>query len=97
MLSAWDKVEEEGARPKEFLDTELPLLEQYLRQSTNGWTVKVYGVSAQGGDYDEGCGAVAQPSADALRNLETASERIKLVDGDSVDHDLTEPIAWLVN
>ena len=97
MLSAWDKVEEEGARPEEFLDTELPLLEQYLRQSINGWTVKVYGVSAQGGDYDEGSGAVAQPSADALRNLETASERIKLVDGDSVDHDLTEPIAWLVN
>ena len=96
MLSAWDKVEDERVRPEEFFCAELPLLEQYLRQSTNGWTVKVYGVSAQGGDYDDGSEAVTEPSAEALRNLATASERIKLVDEDSVVHDLTEPIAWLV-
>ena len=96
MLSAWDKVEEEGARPEEFLETRLPLLAQYLRQPSNGWTARVFGVSAQGGDYDDASGAGAQASAEALRNLETASERIMLVDGDSVGHDLTEPIAWLI-
>ena len=96
MLSAWDKVAKEGAIPEKFLDTRLPLLAQHLRQPSNGWSMKVYGVSAQGGDYDDGSGADGQPSADALRNLETASERIKLVDGDAVGHDLTEPIAWLV-
>ena len=96
MLSAWDKVENEGTRPEEFFGAELPLLEQYLRQPIIGWTVRVYGVSAQGGDYDDGSGLVTQPSAEALRNMETASERIKLVDEDSVGHDLTEPIAWLV-
>ena len=96
MLSAWDKVESEGASPTDFLDTRLPLLAQHLRQPSNGWSTRIYGLSAQGGDYDDGSGAVARPSAERLRNLETASERIRLVDGESVGHDLTEPIAWLV-
>ena len=96
MLSAWDKVADEGARPNEFLDTRLPLLAQHLRQPSNGWSMRVYGLSAQGGDYDDGTGGVTQASAEALRNLETASERIKLVEGDTLGHDLTEPIAWLV-
>ena len=52
MLSAWDKVAEEGSCPEEFLITRLPLLAQHLRQPSNGWTARVYGLSAQGGDYD---------------------------------------------
>ena len=96
MLSAWDKVESEGVSPTEFLDTRLPLLAQHLRRSTNSWSTRVYGLSAQGGDYDDGTGATARASADRLRNLETASERIRLVDGESVGRDLTAPIAWLV-
>ena len=96
MLSAWDKVAGEGMCPEAFLNTRLPLLAQHLQQISNGWTMRVYGISAQGGDYDDASGEVAQASADALKNLETASERINLVDGRSVGHDLTEPIAWLV-
>ena len=96
MLSAWDKVSEEGVCPEEFFDTRLPLLGQHLRQPSNHWTTRIYGVSAQGGDYDRANGEEAQAAAETLRNLGTASERILLVDGDSVDHDLTEPIAWLV-
>lgn len=97
MLSAWDKVEGKGINPKAFLDKKLPLLAQHLQQPSNGWTTQIYGVSAQGGDYVSASGEDAQASADALRSLETASERIKLVDdGGSVSHDLTEPIAWLV-
>ena len=97
MLSAWDKVAEDGISPKAFLDKKFPLLVQYLQQPSNGWIMKIYGVSAQGGDYVGANGENAQASADALRSLETASERIMLVDdGGSVGHDLTEPIAWLV-
>ena len=97
MLSAWDKVAENEICPKTFLEKKLPLLAQHLQQPSNGWTMKVYGVSAQGGDYIGVNDDNAQVSADALTSLETASERIKLVDdGGSVSHDLTEPIAWLV-
>ncbi len=52
MLSAWDKVEDEGHDPETFLTQELPLLDQYLRQGTDGWDFRIYGLSAQGGDYE---------------------------------------------
>ena len=52
MLSAWDKVEDEGHDPEIFLTQELPLLDQYLRQGTDGWDFRIYGLSAQGGDYE---------------------------------------------
>ena len=96
MLSAWDKVAGEKVNPETFFDTRLPLLAQYLRQSSNGWTMRVYGISAQGGDYEDASSKETKDSADVLRNLDKASERIKLVDGRSGGHDLTEPIAWLV-
>lgn len=97
MLSAWDKVVEDRTSPNAFLDKKLPFLAQYLHRPSNDWIFKVYGVSAQGGDYVGANGENARASADALRSLETASERIVLVDdGGSVGHDLTEPIAWLV-
>ena len=52
MLSAWDKVEDEGLDPETFLARELPLLDQYLRQGTDSWDFRIYGLSAQGGDYE---------------------------------------------
>lgn len=97
MLSAWDKVTDEGFEPQAYLETKLPLLNQYLRQGADGWDWRVYGLSAQGGEYDstkEG----AQPSAEAetLRSLDLPSKRIRLVAGTSETHDITEPLAWLM-
>jgi hypothetical protein len=98
IFSAWDKVEAEGLSPHEFLQSRLPLLAQYLTAGADSWTWRVYGLSAQGGDYDR-AEPDARPSAQAkeLRDLERASERIKL-SGEHVrnSHDLTEPLAWLM-
>ncbi|MFC0403113.1 TRAFAC clade GTPase domain-containing protein [Paraburkholderia rhizosphaerae] len=97
MLSAWDKARGEGLAPDDYLKTKLPLLSQYLRRSADGWTYRVYGLSAQGGDYDPTEeGAKRVPEAEELRALDRASTRIQLVGPIPETHDLTEPIAWLM-
>lgn len=97
MLSAWDKASGENLAPQAYLDAKLPLLSQYLRSDADGWIYRTYGLSAQGGDYDSTePGAVPKAEAEAARNLERPSLRIKLVN-DTVDtHDLTEPLSWLM-
>jgi hypothetical protein len=97
MLSAWDKARGEGLAPEAYLAAKLPLLNQYLRRGADGWTWRVYGVSAQGGEYDlieEGAARVAE--AEQLRSLDKPSTRIQLVGEGAETHDLTEPLAWLV-
>lgn len=97
MLSAWDKAQGEGLTPDAFLESKLPLLYQYLRRGADRWEVKVYGLSAQGGDYDpveEDAPRVL--AAEGLRNLDRASTRIQLYGQGAQAHDLTEPLAWLV-
>ncbi len=97
VLSAWDKVEEENVTPEQYLANELPLLDQYLRNGPDRWEVRVYGLSAQGGDYEseevkddeERNEKVAE-----IRALDDASERIRLFKPE-LSRDLTEPIAWL--
>ena len=100
MLSAWDKVEDEGLDPEAFLARELSLLDQYLRQGEGGWEFRIYGLSAQGGEYEPNLrdGQQIDPDlkakVDAIREIEEASSRIRLL-SPSPSSDLTEPIAWL--
>ncbi|WP_441255823.1 TRAFAC clade GTPase domain-containing protein [Tardiphaga sp. 285_C5_N1_2] len=100
MLSAWDKVEEEGLDPEAFLARELPLLDQYLRQGEGNWEFRIYGLSAQGSDYEPNLreGEMIDPDlkakVDAIREIEEASARIRLF-APSPSTDLTEPLAWL--
>ena len=94
MLSAWDKVRDEGLTPADYLETKLPLLGQYLRRGADGWDYRVYGVSAQGGEYDRAEGDAA-PEANELRKRDRPSTRIQLVGPVRQTHDLTEPLAWL--
>lgn len=97
MLSAWDKVKEEELTPAQYLEARLPMLSQYLNQEADGWDWRVYGVSAQGADYEQN--DVNSPkliSADNMRMMDRPSERISLV-GDRADsHDLTEPLVWVM-
>jgi hypothetical protein len=97
MLSAWDKASGEGLDPQAYLEAKLPLLTQYLRCGADGWTWRTYGLSAQGGDYDptEPDGE-RRPEAEALRNLDHPSTRIQLLGDGTETHDLTEPLAWLM-
>jgi hypothetical protein len=68
-----------------------------LNTNPQQWDFRVYGVSAQGGDYDEvKAGAKPTQSAEDLRVLDLPSTRIDLTDGTSKSHDLTVPLAWLM-
>lgn len=99
VLSAWDKVEEDGGTvtPEQYLASELPLLDQYLRHGVDRWDLRVYGLSAQGGDFERD---EATDDADRnervaeIRALDDASERIRLMTPE-LSRDLTEPISWL--
>lgn len=112
MISAWDKAEGEGLTPEDFLTQKLPLLAQYLQAGRDGWTSRVYGVSAQGGEYDgnennaeQEEGEEAQrkskvtkgKDADRLRDVDVPADRIRLVFGETESSDLTEPLQWLMN
>jgi hypothetical protein len=97
ILSAWDKAKGEGLTPREYVAQKLPLLDQYLRRNADQWEWGVFGVSAQGGDYDSVDDNVAKvEDAERLRSLDTASARIQFVTVDHDSHDLTEPLKWLM-
>lgn len=96
VLSAWDLAEGEKKSPEEYLEAHLPLLHQYLHYGLNAsWDFKIYGVSAQGGEYD---GDKDGPCADAqrMRELDIPSHRIKVETNYSSSTDLTEPLFWLL-
>lgn len=97
MISAWDKAAGEKKEPGPFLKEKLSLLHQYLSSGRDGWTWRVYGVSAQGGEYNSMKeDAVPKAEALALLDQDVPSKRIRLVDGSDESHDLTAPLGWLI-
>lgn len=95
ILSAWDKAAGRGLSPDEYLAKRMPLLDQFLRYGVgSGWERRVYGVSAQGGDYDDD--KTTLPDAERLRDIDVPSQRISVVYGDTKSNDLTEPLQWLL-
>lgn len=95
VLSAWDKARAERLSPSDYLARQLPLLAQFLNHGINKeWTVRVYGISAQGGDYDDD--KTNSEEAAQLRAIDVPSERISVVFGDEVSSDLTAPLHWLL-
>lgn len=96
LISAWDKVEGDGLEPAKILESKLPLLDQYLRSGRDPWTWRVWGLSAQGGEYEDPEKNESFPETDRLRELERPSDRIKVVDGDAVSSDITKPLEWLI-
>jgi hypothetical protein len=96
MISAWDEVEGDGLEPAEVLAVKLPLLDQYLRNARDPWTWRVWGISAQGGVYEDSDKGEKFEATAALRDLERPSDRIKVVDGKIVSTDITQPLEWLI-
>ena len=96
VLSAWDKAAGAGMTPDEYLAAYLPLLQQYLTHGlSEDWVVTVFGVSAQGGVYDE-AGKPEKDEAQRIREMDVPSERISVVSTNGRSHDLTEPLKWLL-
>lgn len=96
ILSAWDLAEGDGKTPERYLEMHLPLLHQYLKHGlSESWQVQMYGVSAQGAEYDGvEKGDEQTESAKRMRDKNVPSERINVVVGHSSSHDLTEPLFW---
>jgi hypothetical protein len=87
VISAWDVITNPKLSPGEWLLRELPLLSQFLRTNPDSFDVRVYGISAQGGD-------VTGEKRIELA-LQTPSQRIQCVGPNTRAHDLTAPLVWL--
>jgi hypothetical protein len=74
--------------PAEWLRETMPLLAQYLN-STLGGDLRIYGVSAQGGNLTNAEDKVR------LKNTLNASERVWVLEGERKHADLSAPIRWL--
>jgi hypothetical protein len=84
-ISAWDVVQ--GNRmPGQWLEQEMPLLNQFLKNNQQSFETVAFGVSAQGGN--------AKSERDKLL-AQVPSERLRCV-GPGIDsNDISLPIAWL--
>jgi hypothetical protein len=86
VLSAWDTIT--GTTPAAWLDTTFPLLRQYLK-NTKVWEWRIFGVSAQGGDFTK------QKVKDALLD-KAAVERASVVAADGATESVHAPILWVL-
>lgn len=88
IISAWDVVVEfyDKISPEEFLRKKLPLLYQFLNCNQESFHVKIFGVSAQGGDY----GA----DIEILEKL-SPEQRVMVYDAEGTSKDIAKPIIWL--
>lgn len=88
IVSAMDTLDgtEFADRPEHFLRARMSMLDQYLRTRSDLFQSRVYGVSAQGGAYDEA----------TIRTLaQLGSARIRVCNNGFRDNDITRPIRWL--
>jgi hypothetical protein len=89
IVSAWDLVldqypGESGAR--DWLENRTPFLDQYFKSNFERFHVRVYGVSAQGGDL--------KTKLKELQEIECASNRIVIEGPSCSPHDISEPVRW---
>lgn len=95
ILSAWDKAAGRGLSPEQYLARRMPLLDQFLKYGLHpDWEIRIYGVSAQGGDYDDD--KTKLPDAERLRDIDVPSQRISVVYAGAKSNDLTDPLQWLL-
>jgi hypothetical protein len=92
VVSAWDLSTE--VAPEAWVQKRYPLLYQFLTTSIGKAFVRFYGVSAQGASLPTK-GDASTAERDRLLTLVPASQRIRIVGDEALDHDLTAPIHWL--
>jgi hypothetical protein len=90
LVSAWDLTGSMSLAPREWLATQMPLVDQFLRANVNYFKHQVYGVSAQGVNLED------DKAVDEATKL-APSKRIKIVGANGEGHDLTEPLVWLLS
>lgn len=89
VFSAWDQIQAAPyeIEPREWLRREQPLLDQFLAANEDLFPSAIYGVSAQGGDLEK--------DRERMLAMEPI-ERLEVVEEGQSSHDLTVPLAWLV-
>jgi hypothetical protein len=88
VISAWDKIKsaDSAEEPENWLKNNLPLLYQYTICNSDIFNVNYYGVSAQGGDYEQ----------DSERLLEmNPFDRIIVMDESGTSKDIARPLLWI--
>ncbi|MBU9270267.1 hypothetical protein [Burkholderia gladioli] len=90
LISAWDLLGATTSAPDEWLETNLPLVYQFIRSNTDSFEIKVYGVSAQGVD-------LGNKAAVAEAGKLPASARISILGENGKGHDITTPLVWLMS
>ncbi len=86
VVSAWDIVDQSIA-PRAWLDREMPLVSQYVGANSDWLEFDVYGVSAQGGSFNDAASKEALCKEDAL-------ERAIIKDGRGQSTSIGTPIRW---
>jgi hypothetical protein len=88
MISAWDVVEPKCS-PSEWLTKEMPLLDQYIKSNPHLFEIKLYGISALGGDIKD------IDSKTRLLKM-VPSERVTCECENEISSDITAPIFWMM-
>ena len=87
IVSAWDIITT-SQTPAKWVDTRLPLLNQFLCSDAETTPFAVFGISAQGGDLSK---------AGELQHHVKPSDRIIVTAPDgTTTHDITAPLKWLL-
>ena len=89
IISAWDLALREKRTPTEWVETRLPLLDQFLKSNVDQLNTKIFGISAQGGSLDT--------ENSKLSAFHNPCERIIVADGETNHHDIAAPIMWLLS
>jgi len=85
VISAWDLAKPDTTDPQSWLLERMPMLDSYLRFSGGGFQYRVFGVSAQGGDYS---------NANELRQVVDAAERVKVENDEGCQRSISDPVCW---
>ena len=89
IVSRWDLLESaHGETPESWIQLQMPLFFQYLKCNPVSFKSAFYGVSAQGGNYDE------PTELEKLRELEAYDRPKVKIDGNFIN-DLAEPVIWI--
>lgn len=95
VISMWDgpRGEDSTRSPSAWQDCELPLLSQYLRSNATRFPSRVFGISAQGGDYEN-----KEDYARLTKMITERAQRVIVDDPPAAveSHDITLPLDWIL-
>lgn len=90
IFSAWDTIGVDGLKPEQYLESQLPMLAQFLHANEARLPSQSFGVSAQGGDVED------EAEAARLRSIDPPSDRVRVIEQTTVTHDITAPLRSLL-